>query len=139
MGLMDKLGKGLKMVGGVSGMPSMKEPSSLGKLRVGTKESFDLPAGEVGVWYQIPRIEIFSEDDDGPIIVEPGDLVVSLTPAGGGEALAVDRGSGRSHSSQDLKHQRCKIGTVIVHTAGSYSVESSSAEAPGAAELLLDG
>src|SRR4051812_11309084 len=123
---MDKLGKGLKTVAGVS-LPSMKEPSALGKVRVGQKAELDLPAGEVAVWYQIPRTEIFHEDREGdPIIVEPGDLVVSLRPAGGGDTLAVDQGSGRSHSFQDLKHQRCEVGKVQVPAAGSYSVESSS-------------
>ena len=135
---MDKLGKGLKTVAGVS-LPSMKEPSSLGKVRVGQKADLELPSGEVAVWYQIPRNEIFREDEEGePIIVEPGDLVVSLRPAGGGDALAVEHGSGSS-SFQDLKHQRCKVGKVQVPAAGSYSVESSSNEAPGSAELLFDG
>jgi hypothetical protein len=138
MGLMDKLGKGLKTVAGVS-LPSMKEPSSLGKVGVGQKAELELPAGQVAVWYQIPRTEIFHEDREGePIIVEPGDLAVSLRPAGGGDPLTMKRGSGSS-SFQDLKHQRCKVGDVDVPAAGNYSVESSSSEAPGSAELLFDG
>jgi hypothetical protein len=140
MGFMDKLGKGLKIAGGLSGMPSLEEPSSLGKFRVGTTAAVELPAGEVAVWYQIARTEIFREDSDGDqIVAEPGDFVVQLRPAAGGEALTVDRGSGRAHSSQDLKHQRCKVGTVQVPAAGAYEIESSSNEAPGSAELLLDG
>jgi hypothetical protein len=138
MGLMDKIGKGLKTAA-FGGMPSMKEPSSLGRVRVGTKETVELPAGEVALWYQVPRTQYFTEEDDGPIIVEPGDLQVALRPAGGGDALVVDHGSGRSHSSSDLKHERCQVGTVQIPAAGSYSVESSSAEAPGSAELLFDG
>jgi hypothetical protein len=139
MGLMGKLGKGLKVVSGVDMLSSIKEPSSLGKVPVGQKADLDLPAGEVALWYQIPRTQIFSQDDDGPIIGEPDDFAVTLTPAGGGEALNVNRGSLRSDSSQDLKHSRCKVGTVEIPAAGSYSVESSSNEAPGSAELLLDG
>ncbi len=137
MGFLDKLDKGLKAVGGLSGMPSMKEPSSLGKVRIGSKKKLDLPAGRVEVWYQIPRTEIFTEDDDGPVIVEPGDLTVALKPAGKGRAIDVEQSSG-SKSSQDLKHQRCRVGTVEIPAAGAYTVQSSSNEAPGAAELLFD-
>jgi hypothetical protein len=138
MGLMGKLGKGLKVVSGVDMLSSIKEPSSVGKVLVGHKADLDLPAGEVALWYQVPRTSFISQEDDGPIIAEPDDFAVSLQPVDGGEALTVDRGGYRSDSSQDLKHSRCKVGTVDVPAAGSYSVESSSAEAPGAAELLLD-
>lgn len=138
MGLLDKLNSGLKAVGKISGMPSMEEPSSLGKVPVGKQKKFDLPAGKVELWYQIPRTEVFDTGgENDPVLVEPGDLTVTVKPAKG-KALSVDHGSG-SNSSQDLKHQRCKVGTVEVPAAGSYTVESSSQEAPGAADLLLDG
>jgi hypothetical protein len=138
MGLLDKLGKGLKTVSGVGALSSLKEPSSLGRVRVGAKGDIDLPAGEVELWYQVPRTTVFRDDPEGdPIIVEPGDLVITLLPAAGGDALTLNRGLG-SQSSMDLKHERCKVATIEVPAAGSYSVESSSAEAPGAAELLFD-
>jgi hypothetical protein len=141
MGLLGKLGKGLMTVAGGGGaLSALQEPSSLGKVHVGGKGTLDLPAGEVALWYQIARTEIFREDSDGDqIVAEPGDFVVEVRPAAGGDALDVDRGSGRAHSQQDLKHQRCKIGTVTIPAAGSYSIESSSNDAPGSAELLLDG
>jgi hypothetical protein len=139
MGFRDMLGKGLKAVAGAGALSALQEPSSLGKVHVGAEGNLDLPAGEVALWYQIARTEIFREDSDGDqIVAEPGDFVVEVRPAAGGEALAVNRGSGRAHSQQDLKHQRCKIGTVQVPAAGTYSIKSSSNEAPGSAELLLD-
>lgn len=117
----------------------MEEPSSLGKVPVGKTKKFDLPAGKVDVWYQIPRTEVFqvNKEEGEPVIYEPGDLAVAVKPAKG-KALDLKHTSG-SNSAQDLKHQRCKVGTVEVPAAGSYSVESSSKEAPGAAELLLNG
>src|SRR3954471_24967016 len=87
MGLMGKIGTGLKAVTGVGMLSSLKEPSSLGRAQIGTKGDIELPAGKVDLWYQVPRTTIFRQDEEGdPIIVEPGDLVVTLEPAGGGEA-----------------------------------------------------
>jgi hypothetical protein len=110
-----------------------KKADTHGELPVPGETTLELPAGKTTLTYQ--EAQHTSGGGEHEIaFYAPGDLVVTVTPAGGGDPLEIKgpgfAGTGSSKST-GIGFSRLLVGSVEVPAAGSYTVKAESAETGG--------
>lgn len=139
--MLEKLAK--RMMGLSDGKGATFSASGrLAKVPVPGGEAIDLPAGAVTVHYQDQR-KVTGKMQRREFFRPPGDLEVSIRPAGGTDVLQLDRPSGHIYQwgpTRDDSYGRYQLGTVEVLVAGTYDVDVRGTPAPEArsAAVLLD-
>jgi hypothetical protein len=113
-------------------MAMPKGVDEYGTIPVPGSTELDLPAGTIRLTYQESK-RSRNEGTGGQVEIEfaaPGDLVVNVIPAGGGEPLAV-AGPGMfgmgSRKTTTFGLSLDEIGTVEVPQAGRYTVSAETA------------
>ena len=103
-----------------------------GSIPVPGSTELDLPAGTVRLTYQESK-RSRNEGTDGQVDIEfaaPGDLQVTIAPAGGGQALEVTGpgfGGMGSRKTTTFGLSLDEIGTAEVPQAGRYTVSAETA------------
>jgi len=113
-------------------MAMPKGVDEYGTIPVPGSTELELPAGTVRLTYQESK-RSRNEGTDGQVDIEfaaPSDLEVTVTPAGGGEALEI-AGPGAwgmgSRKTTTFGMSLDEIGTIEVPQAGTYEVSAATA------------
>lgn len=117
--------KALKMVVGIP--ETATGASALGSVPAGSEETLELPAGEITISYAESTSP--PHENERMVFYAPEGFAVQVTPASGGEPLAIQDPGGVVVGKSPGPVAWREIATVEIPAAGAYRV--SSTPAPG--------